>query len=368
MGVIRMLLALAVVCGHTGTNPLWQGPGSEVAVQAFFLLSGFCIAMALGHAYHDANLNFWVNRALRIYPLYLVVALIALLGKYWTQPGFFADFAGLPGAAKALLTVSSLAIVGQDWVLFVGVRDDALAFFTDATTSTPVLNALLPNPPAWSLATLLGFYLLAPFLFKLRSWALLLIVGASLALRLVLASQGLVQAAWSYAFFWTELAVFLAGGLAYRAMPMLRRLVGPVLFQTLAPYATWLVVALILVYAELPGGTDGAWKATAFYLAVLVCLPFIFTHCRSSRLDRVIGNLSYPLYISHWVTLAYLQTLFGVPQGPLVAALYVLATLAVATLLYRMVDRPLQRLRDLIRAATVPARARTREPWPTTSR
>ena len=39
MGVIRFLLALAVVGAHSNSHPILKFVGGEVAVQAFFLIS-----------------------------------------------------------------------------------------------------------------------------------------------------------------------------------------------------------------------------------------------------------------------------------------------------------------------------------------
>jgi peptidoglycan/LPS O-acetylase OafA/YrhL len=367
MGVIRILLALAVVLGHSGASTIWQGTGGIVAVQTFFIISGFYIAMTLSTAYRDADGRFWFNRALRLYPLYLVVALISLLGKGWTQPGLSAEFHALPLAAQGLLVVSNSLIFGQDWVMFAGVRDGALAFFSDFRESTPQLYRFLVSPPAWSLGTELSFYVLAPFLFRLRTRTLLMVAAASLALRFALMRAGLAHDPWTYRFFPTELALFLAGGLAWRVTPWVRGTLGAA-FRPLCPYATWLVIGLIVAYGALPGYSSGLLKASAFYLVFLVCLPFVFAHSRSNRTDRAIGDLSYPLYISHWVTLEYLTALLGAPQGPGPIALRVLAALAVAWLLCRIVDAPVQRIRDLVRAATAAARAPIREPWPTTLR
>lgn len=367
MGVIRILLALVVVCSHTGSNTLWQGTGAMAAVQTFFMISGFYIAMTLGTAYRDADLMFWVNRVLRLYPIYAVVALIAVAGKSWTQPGYSAAFDALPGGAQTLLTLSNVLIFGQDWVMFAGVREGALAFFSDFRASTPMLYTFLMSPPGWSLGIELAFYVLAPFLFRLRTRTLLALLAASLALRLALVQAGLAHDPWSYRFFPTELAAFLAGGLAWRATPWVRGRLGSH-FKTLCPYATWLVIGLIVVWGALPGYNAGLKKASAFYLVFLVCLPFVFAHTRSSRFDRAIGDMSYPLYISHWVTFEYLNAAFGAPQGLGAISLRVLAALAVAWLLCRLVDAPVQRIRDIIREATASARTRIREPWPTTLR
>ena len=45
MGTIRFLLALAVVCAHVGNLPYTIELGSLLAVQGFYIISGFLIAL-----------------------------------------------------------------------------------------------------------------------------------------------------------------------------------------------------------------------------------------------------------------------------------------------------------------------------------
>jgi peptidoglycan/LPS O-acetylase OafA/YrhL len=71
MGVVRTLLAIAVVVTHTG--PLFPGvtmiPGT-LAVQAFYVISGFYMALVLSTKYSDHASDFYAARALRIFPIY----------------------------------------------------------------------------------------------------------------------------------------------------------------------------------------------------------------------------------------------------------------------------------------------------------
>jgi hypothetical protein len=76
MGTIRVLLAFAVIFSHTGSHVL---VGGEAALQCFYLISGFLISYILQNTAAYGNLsNFYLNRFLRIYPMYWVVAQILL--------------------------------------------------------------------------------------------------------------------------------------------------------------------------------------------------------------------------------------------------------------------------------------------------
>jgi len=187
MGILRFLLAISVVLAHA--EVAWPISGSA-AVQVFFVISGFYMALVLDTRYADVW-TFWTNRLIRLFPSYLLmVALTAILVRnyapFWETFGVFD-------------AITNLAIVGQDVATFQSPR-----------------GALLV-PQAWSLALELYFYALAPFIVRLRTLTLLAIIAASFAARLIAYSYGLDHDPWTYRFFPFEIAFFLCGILAYRS-------------------------------------------------------------------------------------------------------------------------------------------------------
>src|SRR3979411_2191986 len=77
MGSLRFLLALSVACGHFGV-PLGF-PTSDVAVQSFFVISGFYMALVLNEKYGPGT--YWLflsNRLLRIWPAYFLILILSL--------------------------------------------------------------------------------------------------------------------------------------------------------------------------------------------------------------------------------------------------------------------------------------------------
>jgi peptidoglycan/LPS O-acetylase OafA/YrhL len=72
LGTIRFLLALAVVGAHVGKLPFTVQLGSLLAVQAFYIISGFLIALVWTNKYErrpNGRFLFYTNRAARIYIL-----------------------------------------------------------------------------------------------------------------------------------------------------------------------------------------------------------------------------------------------------------------------------------------------------------
>ncbi len=77
MGTLRFLLALVVAYGHFAV-PL-SFPTSDIAVQSFFVISGFYMALVLNEKYGPGS--YWLfisNRLLRLWPAYFVVLILSL--------------------------------------------------------------------------------------------------------------------------------------------------------------------------------------------------------------------------------------------------------------------------------------------------
>ena len=72
MGAIRFTLALSVAVWHLPGAP-FKLLNAAVAVLAFFIISGFYMAMVLTEKYSTAK-PFYAGRFLRLYPAYATVA------------------------------------------------------------------------------------------------------------------------------------------------------------------------------------------------------------------------------------------------------------------------------------------------------
>src|SRR3954453_14268219 len=74
---------MSIVCGHVGRMPLLGIPSipGDTAVQSFYAISGFYMALVLNETYSAKNSTyslFLTNRFLRLFPAYAVVALATL--------------------------------------------------------------------------------------------------------------------------------------------------------------------------------------------------------------------------------------------------------------------------------------------------
>ena len=108
MGYIRFLLAALVVASHCHAST-WT-IGSIGAVDAFFLISGFYMALTYSKNYDGANraVSFFASRYLRLYPMYLTLVLLTALVWWIGRGSIAAAVLGIVGVIIALVAVIAL--------------------------------------------------------------------------------------------------------------------------------------------------------------------------------------------------------------------------------------------------------------------
>jgi peptidoglycan/LPS O-acetylase OafA/YrhL len=355
MGTLRMILALTVVFAHTPALMLF-GVGPRNAVQLFYIISGFLISYVLLEAKsYRTTASFYLNRYLRLYPIYLVVVLLSL-AAYWIEDGAKKQalehiYHALPAGAVCYLVFANLTLIAQDWTLFMGTRAGSVHFSTNFHNSEIRLNKALIVPPAWTLSLELLFYLLAPFILARRRLIYGLIAG-SLAVRAALLWLGLgTQDPWTYRFFPAELALFLTGALSHQVLLPLYRRLAPTARQSAARTGTLLLIGASLLYPCIPGPDVAKSLACLVLFAALMPLAFLFQN--ESRLDRWVGGLSYPIYIGHMLVIFLVAVL--APKA-LVADVVMFSLVCVpfavifAILLNALVGNPVEAIRSRIRS------------------
>ena len=82
MGLLRIILALLVVGSHLGAFG-----GATFAVKAFFIISGFYMALVIDKRYYALPIsNFYASRLMRLLPTYWVVGLLTLAAEILLAP------------------------------------------------------------------------------------------------------------------------------------------------------------------------------------------------------------------------------------------------------------------------------------------
>jgi len=356
MGAIRLFLAIAVVQSHVRShvltpanlfigNVIVLGMNGGYAVLFFFVVSGFLISFVLDEKYNrpGGTADFYRARMLRIYPLWWSLYIIV---PFLTEGGLraFVDSRHWYDLATGFF------LYGSDWLL---------SFWTyPAPYTAPMPHGL---ELGWTLASEMMFYLLAPFVLRSRllPW---LVFGASAATRVVMVSlhpQGAVDGGWeSYCYYFLPATImfFMLGHLARRLSTHLK----------LRQRNAWLALGLAAFVCLAQNGRFG-FDNIGLYLSILlfaISLPAIFAATKDNRICNFLGDLTYPLYLSHGVMMAliaspdsYLNRLLGqmvalTPALPLFganglrtkAALISVAVwliaLAIAAIVHFLIERP----------------------------
>lgn len=342
MGLLRLALAMAVLLGHL---PLaeYKFVSAAVAVQSFYIISGFYMALVLEGKYRRVGL-FYSNRLLRLAPTYFAMMAIAAFAVWGLNasatgsPEIFERAFANPTTAL-VMAFENIFVVGQELLFWFTIGPDgALSLDTSGAlpseTTTLAWQALLV-PQAWSLSMELMFYALAPFFARLGWRSLAAIAVLSLCLRFAGLLLPVSFPIWQGRFFPTALFLFLAGMLAHRALPYAQR----------TPKALgWLIaLAVVSMVATLPlSQLDGPTQRWVTFGAIAVATPFMFATFKDDAFDRWIGELSYPLYLCHLVVVGVVLTF----EPPFALWVAIGGSLLLSAALLVFIEQPVDRWRQ----------------------
>ena len=324
-GLFRLALATVVFVDHTTRIAL-----GGAAVDLFFVLSGFWITKMWAARYSKTQtpyVTYLASRTWRLVPVVLLTSAMA-----WGA------------AAYGHVIPANLDIPHQliSTVTLLGYR--SLAF--------------QPNGPAWSLDIEMQFYILAPLLIAAiaRHWQTLGCVAA------ISTAAGLLHDQYTLA----PYLVFFSIGVCTATMdwkPSAR--VG---YLSIGLCAAAILVCLASPYRSLllvgsHAGPFFAFAPEAQIVVAALAIPWaIFTtHHPDTRIDGILGDLSFITYLVHRPVLNVIDTAHGtaIHRG----LMWVAASGAVAggsLLIWWLYDRPVQKFRK----AWVASRVRSGHPIP----
>ena len=351
---------MAVIGYHAGVGWL---PGGLLGVDVFFVLSGFLITSLLlaewGHRGRVDLPRFWLRRARRLVPALLLVLLaVAVYSLLAAQPE---QRAALRGDG-----LSTLAYVANWHFAFTGQ-----GYFDSFAAPSPLLHM-------WSLAVEEQFYLLWPLITILvvcwtrrgpRTLGRVALIGAtaSAALMAALHAAGTDTSSLYYGTH-TRAAPLLVGAALATARPAGLRAAGRLgrAGLQLAGLTGVIVVLWCIgnVDGQSPGLYDGGFLLLAVAVAaILASVSAVPQGALAKGLSwsplRAVGTISYGLYLWHWPVMAVLTRAQTGLSGLALFTLRLAVTVALATLSYLLVERPI-RTGNLAAAAAAPRRARGR--------
>lgn len=346
MGILRVLLAAIVVVhhipGYFPGNPSFpfvlRRLDAMVCVLIFYIISGFYMSLVINEKYSKApNFpgSFYASRAMRIFPLYWIILVLFYAFDVGTEHlGNVGNIRGLSGFAWFAQVFMNVTTLGLDLVPSLGGYTFQLI------------------GPAWSLGSELLFYLLAPWLVRLSWQRSVALVLMTFAIRLALYHLGFDRYPLRVLFFPLSLGFFLLGHLAYLILARIERT------HWFASSTVKYLVGLLSLGAimgsgfllDVGGGIDpDTLNLWAFYLIIMLLIPTTFIGLRHSRADRLLGDLSFPLYISHTLVLTFVaHYVIGSQQAQRIIALSLAILFSV--LLTLAIEMPIERARAAIGA------------------
>lgn len=324
------------------------------SIDAFFIISGFVLFLPAVRNGGDlgSKARFWIGRAARLFPAYwLVLAigiLLLVLGVGWAG-------SVMPSAADI---ATHLAVLQQPMALL--DSSFSIGFGT--------------NPPLWLLSNVVAFYAILPFVAKPYFRHPLLGLAAAAALTIAW-KQTVDWAPWIFESVSNRPPRTMAGlavdqfpgwafsfGLGMTSAWAYVRLTARVAPGRLARYASRTLLVTVPLYAIAAylyarvaftvGGnigpvarqhTGAATLQTALRGAIIlavVCGPLWLQRPFANRITDRLAELSYGVYLIHWLIVIYLYQLTGLPRtGTFVDFLVWVAAVVPASLLFAAASR-----------------------------
>jgi len=347
MGLIRLLLALSVVIAHSRNSFKILNNGSD-CVQLFFIISGFYMFLILDKKYYKLSNSYYyfiTNRVLRIFPMYFVILFLAISYALYSSKfspklpndlaAYVAFWDQLDLKYLVLFGITNLTIIGQEILSFFNYAPSGsgLIFRPEGDN---ILSQFIFIPQAWSIGMEFWFYLLAPFLFKMKNKQIVIIIIFLIILKYLFLNGFSNSYNWKYRVHFFELVYFLLGGISYKLIKI----------KKLNPLIGKSILMMIIIYvASINLFTENLIVKWSTYLVFSLAIPVIFRITSKSKLDKFLGDLSYPIYIIHFLIIAVSRE-FNITSGELRLAFIILLSIIISFVLNRILN-PIEKYRKV---------------------
>lgn len=321
VNTLKIGLASIVILAHTyflaGWGYAWLGPfgRSDLAVQAFFVISGYLIFRSFDHS--ETIAGYFSRRLRRILPAYVITVIVAAVLGGFVTVDTLSDYISAPLFKYLLWNVS-----------FLNFMQPTLPGVFETNLSSAVNGSL------WTIKIELMFYAAVPAaVLLIRKFGPPLVLGAMYVGSLVyIYAVHIVEQTSSIKLPYEELArqlpgqlrFFVAGALAYYAAAYLRQ------------HA--LVVACLTLMAWL---VSPALTNPVFTPIVIAGIFVTIMHLPFDTTMKPIGDPSYGLYLFHFPIIQVFAQ-FGLlkEMNWLYPLLIYLMTFGLAVLSWRFVELP----------------------------
>jgi len=328
MGIVRFILALSVMVDHTRPIFGYSLIGGNISVNSFFIISGFYMAFILNEKYVGENSSyrlFITNRFLRIYPIYWLTLFFTILISW-------SSFVSYEHSHNMVISLV------KNIALFPTID---YAFYQTKTYGGLFVYA------SWTLGLEFTFYLLAPFIVRKKLPLIILLFIVSILLRYHFTHPMRFPYQLDR-FYVTVMIYFVLGILSYKLYRYINKL--KINYRYIISVCV-IVVFLNVFYKYLPLpfrnlGGHGMLVQWEYYLVMAVSTPFLFIFSRIIKFDRVIGELSYPIYITHALIIEVLGKIHFDMNNNINKILAILITIVTAVLLNKYIAAPIEKYRQ----------------------
>lgn len=314
LGFFRFFLAFLVAASH-----LWGSMPhgfAAYAVWAFFVLSGFLMTYVISEKYKfqsDGLKNYAYNRFLRIYPLYFIAVILGIVTLY------FYNIKGL-----------KLTEINGEFYM-----PNSITEWTHVFTLLPIFQrGGLPVPVSNALSIEVGYYFLLPLLATSRGAALFgFIFGLILNFKLGIIGSNFPE---RYSNFIPCLLPFALGALICHFRKNLSKFALPK-----TSFIFWLANGCLWFYFP-----SWPWH-WGLYVSILISAWVVISLYENpvGKIDKFLGDMSYPLYLFHTTVAAWFVGYFGFFRDLKFFSTSFIFTIILCILIVIYIDRPLSRLK-----------------------
>jgi peptidoglycan/LPS O-acetylase OafA/YrhL len=312
MGIYRLVLAIAVMLSHVGIMVFGKNIG-VIAVVSFFLLSGYVMTALIDKNYSEPYRipMFYLDRMMRLFPQFAFYMLLTLVLIRFAHPA--SPFLSQISHAKMALNLSMVP----------------LNFFRYFPHSQII-------PQAWSLGLESQFYIVVPLIVIFAWRAQMFALSAAFFL---LPYFGVLDSdTWGYRMLPATLFMFLFGSFLYRHARS---------WALFIAYGG--ICSLFAIVAATPSMQRPFDFEVLFGLVIGAPVVWILSNIKSGKIDEVIGNLSYGVFLNHFFLIWTLQVVGIEKNSNLYLPILIASSIALAALSYAIVERPSIRIRHTLR-------------------
>jgi peptidoglycan/LPS O-acetylase OafA/YrhL len=338
-GLYRFILAINVVLFHILSVPE-IGP---FAVYSFFVLSGFLMTHIMQRTYgYTANgmIRYAINRFFRLYPVYWALLIITLMMNLWIGNDFFISF---HPSMQLPQTVSE--IFANIFMIFPELSPRAYS---------PRLA-----PATWALTIELFFYLLIALGIS-RNKLLSTLWFSLSALYFLYENIVLKIYGFGYGTFIAASLPFSLGAVLYFYIKEISYFLDRLKLFTLPVCTILFAINLIICIIINLVNIDELWKYNLLCSGINLILSALMVIRLSvvrtqdpilKYIDRITGDLSYPVYLFHWAATCFAAWLvYEAPvKNTITFTLGLIITILISIVINKLVNEKIEVIRNKLK-------------------